>query len=109
MSFKVDATHNFEREFKWLYKKYRSLKKDLEKLISELEVNPNKGTPIGSNCYKIRFSISSKSKGKSGGARIITHVFVSGKVIYLLSIYDKSEKSTLTETEIKELLKFIEK
>jgi hypothetical protein len=66
------------------------------------------GTPIGKNCYKIRIAISSKGKGKSGGARIITHYVITDKTVYLLSIFDKSERENLTDKEIKELLKCIE-
>ena len=49
-------------------------------------------------------AISSKGKGKSGGSRVVTCVHVSGETIYLLSIYDKSEKDSLAEGELTELL-----
>ena len=35
---------------------------------------------------------------------MITNVHVSGETIYLLSIYDKSEKDSLNEGELSELL-----
>jgi len=59
---------------------------------------------LGKDCYKIRMAISSKNKGKSGGARIITNVHIVGETIYLLSIYDKSQKSNLDEGELDALL-----
>lgn len=52
--------------------------------------------------------ISSKNRGKSGGARIITHIQVTESRLFLLSIYDKAEKESISENEIKDLLKFIE-
>ena len=58
-------------------------------LIESLENNPNQGTNIGNNCYKIRIAITSKGKGKSGEARIITHVVIEDETSYLLSIYYK--------------------
>ncbi|MCY7410186.1 MAG: type II toxin-antitoxin system RelE/ParE family toxin [Chitinophagales bacterium] len=58
------------------------------------------GTALGKNCFKIRMAITSKGRGKSGGARIITHVFVAGTIIYLLSIYDKSDQENISEKEI---------
>lgn len=74
-------------------------------LISELEENPQQqGTPLGDNCYKIRISISSKGKGKSGGARVITHIVVKDLTVFLLTIYDKSEKENITDKELQELL-----
>jgi len=42
------------------------------------------------NCYKIRIAVSAKSKGKSGGARIITNIVATELTIYLLAIYDMS-------------------
>lgn len=105
MSFDVVATGNFGRELKKLAKKYRSLKKDLATLIAQLENNPFEGKPIGHDCYKIRLAISSKGKGKSGGARVITHVYVAGELVYLLSIYDKSDKENISDKELAELLK----
>jgi transcriptional regulator with XRE-family HTH domain len=82
--------------------KYRSLKKDLEVLITKLEENPTTGTDLGKHCYKIRLAISSKGKGKSGGARIITCVHISAQNVYLLAIYDKSEMENITDKEIAE-------
>lgn len=76
-------------------------------LVEQLKKNPEQGTPIGNNCYKIRFAIASKGKGKSGGARIITHLIVTDAIVYLLSIYNKAEKENLTDKELQELLKWI--
>ncbi len=100
MSYKVTVSDNFKREAKKLKKKHQSLNKDIGKLIDSLEIDPTQGTPLGQNCYKIRLSISSKKKGKRGGARVITHVRVVGETVYLLSIYDKSEKETISDHEI---------
>ncbi|WP_317045215.1 type II toxin-antitoxin system RelE/ParE family toxin [Algoriphagus halophilus] len=49
-------------------------------------------------------AISSKGKGKSGGARIITFVKITETTVFLLSIYDKSDKETIKDSELKELL-----
>ena len=100
MNFKVVTLPNFEREAKRLGKKYRSLKNDLAELISSLEKNPQQGTSIGNGFYKVRMAISSKGKGKSGGARVITFVLVVKEMVYLSSIYDKSEKATITNDEL---------
>jgi len=88
-------------------KKFPSLKKEIQTLISELKEEPTKGTSIGHNCYKIRLAIASKGKGKSGGARIITHLVFKDDTVYLLSIYDKSKMENLTDKEIMELIKLI--
>ena len=91
MSFKIIPTPSFERELKQLAKKYSSLKKDISALAAQLSETPQMGTPLGHDCYKIRLSITSKGKGKSGGARVITHVQIIDENIFLLAIYDKSQ------------------
>ena len=71
------------------------------------ETDPEQGKYLGRNCYKIRLSITSKGKGKRGGARVITNIVVSGITVYLLTIYDKADKENLTDIELKELLQFV--
>lgn len=78
MSYSIVYTDHFERELKRLSKKYKSIRGDLALLISDLEINPIQGQPLGKDCFKIRIAIASKGQGKSGGARVIIHVFVSG-------------------------------
>ncbi len=104
MSYNVDTISTFRREAKKLIRKYPSLKKELEQLIENLSTDPTQGTSLGKNCYKLRLAIASKNTGKSGGARIITHIVVAEDTVYLLSIYDKSDKDTLTDKQIIELL-----
>jgi mRNA-degrading endonuclease RelE of RelBE toxin-antitoxin system len=107
MSFKVKTISVFERQAKRLMKKFPSLKKEIQTLISELREEPEKGKSIGHNCYKIRLAIASKGKGKSGGARVITHLVFKDGTVYMLTIYDKSEIENLSEKEILQLIKFI--
>ncbi len=107
MSFNVKSISVFERQAKRLIKKFPSLKKEIQELIKELMEVPEKGTSIGHNCYKIRLAIASKRKGKSGGARVITHVIFKDDTVYLLSIYDKSDIENLTDKDILELIKLI--
>ena len=107
MGFEVIVTDVFERKFKRLSKKYKSLAKDLIPTIEELEKNPVLGTPIGKDCYKIRLAISAKGKGKSGGARIITYVRIVKNIVFLMDIYDKSDQSTISDKELKLLIDII--
>ena len=77
-------------------------------LINPFSELMNIGIALGNNCYKIRISIASKGKGKSGGARVITHIVVMKETVYLLSIYDKSNKDNLSDQELNLLLESIE-
>lgn len=105
MAYNIIPTPNFQKEFKKLFKKFPSLKEDLTALVNSLTEKPLQGTEIFKNCYKVRFAIKSKGKGKSGGARLVTFVQIIGERIYLLSVYDKGEKETVTDTFLKQLLK----
>lgn len=104
MNFRIKITRNFEKEAKPLIKKYSSFKNDIAKLIGELGSNPRLGVPLGRNLFKIRFAISSKGRGKSGGVRIITYVVLENETIHLISIYDKGEYDT---ADINTLLKIL--
>ena len=107
MSYSISSIPLFDKQAKRLAKKYPSLKNDLAGLIEILTYEPEQGTALGNNFYKIRLAIASKGKGKSGGARIITYVKVAHNTVYLTSIFDKSEKSTITDKELEQIFKLI--
>ena len=57
------------------------------------------------NIFKIRVAISGSSKGKSGGARVITHIKIIAQTVVLAEIYLKNEYDTVsTDAVIKRLL-----
>jgi mRNA-degrading endonuclease RelE of RelBE toxin-antitoxin system len=105
MNYKVDVSENFKREAKKIVKKYPSLKTELADLIRELEVNPTKGIALGNDIYKIRLAVSSKNKGKSGGIRVMSFVKIIDTTVLLFSIFSKGEKESITDKEIKTLIK----
>jgi mRNA-degrading endonuclease RelE of RelBE toxin-antitoxin system len=108
MNFEIIVISPFEKEAKRLSKKYKSLKADLQNLFDELSENPIQGSPLGKDCYKIRMAISSKGKGKSGDARVIACVKIVNTKVYMLSVYDKSEKEDISDSELQSLLQFVE-
>ena len=108
MSYRVKTIPYFDRQAKRLARKFKSFKKELAELFDSLETDPTQGTALGYDCYKIRIAIKSKGKGKSGGARAITHVIAVREHVYLLTVFDKSEKDNISDKELQELLKMIE-
>jgi hypothetical protein len=50
-------------------------------------------------------AIRSKGKGKSGGSRIITCAKIVNSNLYLLTIFDKSEKENISDEELDAILK----
>ena len=98
----------FRKAIKQLRKKYPSIGQDLADLLKKLQENPVLGSPLGEDCYKIRMAITSKGRGKSGGARVITCVKIVDDTIHLLTIYDKSEIDNISDAYLEELRKLAE-
>lgn len=116
--------HDFRKEAKRLSKKYPSLKNELAILAEQLTNDPLAvGTEIlekSQHIRKIRVGVQSKGGGKSGGLRVIAHSIFEINLqidsspenegfVYLISIYDKSEHSTVDEKILKELVEEIGK
>ena len=100
---------NFKKEFKELSKKYPSIENDLNNLKEVLKDDPLIGESLGKGYYKVRMKITSKGKGKSGGARIITNVKIVENTVFLASIYDKSDMDTISKQQLLLLKKEINK
>lgn len=96
----------FNRNFKRLAKKYKSLPTDYLELSKSLKENPFQGVELGKGVRKIRMAIGSKDSGKSGGAHVLTlTVLVSEDAnVTLLTIYDKSEIDNVSDKYIKMLV-----
>ncbi|RYZ85181.1 MAG: hypothetical protein EOP04_16500 [Proteobacteria bacterium] len=108
MSYELKRLPTFDRQAKRLAKKYPSLKTDLRTLFDSLREDPTQGAALRKGCYKVRMAIASKKQGKSGGARVITFVKVTQEAVYLLAVYDKSEKENLDSGELDIYLDLIE-
>lgn len=110
MTVRIIPEKEFQRQFKRLYKKYPSLKSDVLLLQEELKVNPYAGVDLGNKTHKVRMAIASKGKGKSGGARVITFLLdelENDVVVRLLTIYDKNEIESVSDSYIRSLIKEI--
>ena len=106
MNIDVQTTADFDRAFRRLAKRHRSLPQDLNQFVAGLRTQSISGTEIAPDVYKYRMGIRSKQSGKSGGARIITYEVVMAqrdKTITLLTIYDKSDQSSISQSEIDDL------
>lgn len=104
MSFNVIPSDKFKKEAKRLIKKFPSLKEELFELSVLLSEQPETGTPLGNDTYKIRIAIKSKSKGKSGGGRVITYLVNEHNEVYLLTIYDKSEFDNIGDKTLQAII-----
>lgn len=79
----------------------------MQAFVVSLSENPFQGDEIASGVRKIRMAITSKGRGKSGGARVITYTIVTkpemGRV-FLIEVYDKSDYSAVNVDVIKKIL-----
>ena len=114
MQISADGSYldEFKRGAKILRKRYPSFEKDFFAFLKELESNPFGGESLGHNTYKHRMAIASKGKGKSGGSRVLTYnvqQLDNDKVlVILMTIYDKSDISNVSDQYIKSLINQIE-
>ena len=106
MNVKIIPSVEFDRQFKRLAQKYKSLLDDYLTFSKELKENPLQGAALGRGVRKIRMAIGSKGKGKSGGARVLTlTVLVSEDAdVTLLTIYDKDEIYNVSDEYIRWLI-----
>lgn len=101
----VIATTAFIRSAKRIAKKYRSFNSDYRMFIEELSKNPAMGADLGGGFRKVRMAITSKGKGKSGGARVITFdMLEKNGCLYLIYAYDKSDYDTVEMKVIRDIV-----
>lgn len=107
MIYEIIPTPDFEKSFKALAKRHRSIKTDILNFTRSLSVNPFQGDELYPGIRKIRMAITSKGKGKSGGARVITYTIATSKIdgtVYLIDIYDKTDFSTVDTAILRDII-----
>ncbi|WP_040671444.1 type II toxin-antitoxin system RelE/ParE family toxin [Nitratireductor indicus] len=74
---------------------------DIQDLIAYLANNPDAGDEIPGTggCRKVRFRIRGNNKGKSGGVRTITLFSGDDLPVFLLTVFGKSQKVSLSKAE----------
>lgn len=74
---------------------------DISDLIDYLAENPEAGDEIvgTGGCRKVRFSIRGNNKGKSGGVRTITFYSGESLPVFLITVFAKGQKVSLTKAE----------
>ena len=105
----IETSAYFDKQLKKLTKKYRSIPMDYSNLLDELMENPTKGIEIRNGAFKIEMAIASKKTGKSGGSRVITYYRDEFDTLYLLDIYDKSEKENISDKDLDYFIEEINK
>lgn len=104
--FNLFFSDRFKKDIRKLGKRYRSIRLDLQPLIEQLEAGESPGDQISDTdhvIFKVRVKNSSIQKGKSGGYRVIYYVKTNIQII-LLTIYSKSDQSSIEASEVREII-----
>ena len=108
---KSDLAIDFQSQFKFLKKRYRKIKVDIQSTLDDLESGQtpeDQFSGIDSIVMKVRVKNSDIQKGKSGGYRLIYWI-VSPELIVLLDIYSKSDQENITLNEVRQIIKNFKK
>lgn len=93
----IKFSDEFQRAFKRLKKRYRSLPEDFKALMSSLIDNPLQGSELYDGMRKVRISFTSKGRGKRGGGRVIIRLTIQETCLSFLYIYDKSDMPNVSD------------
>lgn len=95
----VKISEDFRVAYKRLKKRYKSLEAYFERLLASL---------LEGGVRKVRLAITSKGRGKSGGARVIIRVRIVADELQLLYIYDKSDFENVNDAYLRDIMKRME-
>ncbi|MBR3522693.1 MAG: type II toxin-antitoxin system RelE/ParE family toxin [Prevotella sp.] len=105
---RVRMSEDFRTAYKRLKKRHKSLQQDFERLLASLLQNPMQGVELDEGVRKVRLAITSKGRGKSGGARVIIRVRIVSDELQLLYIYDKADFENVSDTFLRDVMKRME-
>ena len=116
-SIEILLTPRFQQDLRKLAKRYRSIRRDLNPLIKQLQQGETPGDAYGQlrnrisgNKYqviKVRLKNSNIQKGKSAGYRVIYYLKTQ-TAITLVTIYSKSDATDIPNKVIEEIIQKFE-
>ena len=105
---KVRISEDFRAAYKRLKKRHKSLEEDFERLLASLLQDPIQGVELEGGARKVRLAITSKGRGKSGGARVIIRVRFIADELQLLYIYDKADFENISDAYLRDVMRRME-
>ena len=86
-------------------KKLNASEAEIIEAEDNIAANPLAGVSVAGSARKLRFKMA--GRGKSGGGRLIYYYAALDEMVFLLTVYDKTKKSNLTEDDKKAMKKQI--
>ena len=102
---KIRISEEFRIAFKRLKKRHKSLETDFEQLLASLLLDPMQGVELEGGARKVRLAITSKGRGKSGGARVIIRIRIVADELQLLYIYDKADFNNINDAYLRDVMR----
>lgn len=102
----LSFTLEFKRNLRFLAKKYRSIRSDIQPVIDLLIAGELPGDQIPGTSlaiFKVRIKNSDTQKGKRSGYRCIYYL-KHREAIILVTIYSKSDQSDVSAARLKTLI-----
>ena len=102
----IKFSDEFKASLRKLAKRYRSIRKDIQPVLEDLQQGKFQGdriANIGHTVFKQRVKNSDNQKGKSAGYRVIYYIRTTDTVV-LITIYSKSEQTDISESEVKRII-----
>lgn len=102
----IALTPRFQKDLRTLAKCYRSIRSDLQSLITQLQAGQTPGDRIMGvkyQVFKVRLKNTDVQRGKSGGYRVIYYVKTRESII-LATIYSKSDRSDVNNSIIEDAI-----
>ena len=100
----IRFSEEFDRAFKRLKKRYRSLPDDVKKLLASLVENPQQGVELYNGLRKVRISFASKGRGKRGGGRVIIQLAINENSLTFIYIYDKADMQNVSDNFLDQVI-----
>ena len=103
----IGYTSEFKRNLRQLSRRYRSIRQDIETVISKLESDETPGDQVGGvgyTVFKVRVKNSDNKKGKSGGYRVIYYLRTATHTT-LVTVYSKSDQSDVESSELQRIIR----
>ncbi|EAZ92847.1 type II toxin-antitoxin system RelE/ParE family toxin [Crocosphaera chwakensis] len=106
----IYLTSRFKKDISRLAKRFRSIRKDLDPLINQLQAGETPGDLISGvkyQVFKVRLRNSDIQKGKSAGYRVLYYLKKETNII-LATIYAKSDQSDIENKVIESIIEQFE-